>query len=152
MNGMSNLWIYAWPWIKALHIIAIISWMAGLLYLPRLFVYHCQADAGSAQSETFKVMEAKLSRVIMFPAMVASLCSGFFLLASPGYLASAGPWLWGKLLLVAGLCFTHWKMVQWRNQFATDQNTHRERFFRIANEVPTLIMIGIVILVVVRPF
>jgi putative membrane protein len=126
--------------------------MAGLLYLPRLFVYHCQAEVGSGQSETFKVMEAKLSRVIMFPAMIASLFSGFFLLASPGYLAGAGPWLWGKLLLVAGLCFAHWKMIQWRNAFAADQNAHPERFFRIANEIPTLIMIAIVILVVVRPF
>ena len=152
MNGMSTFWIYAWPWIKALHIIAVISWMAGLLYLPRLFVYHCQAEPGSAQSETFKVMEGKLSRLIMFPAMVASLAFGFGLLASPGYLANAGPWLWVKLSLVAGLCFAHWKMVQWRNDFAADQNTHPERFFRIANEVPTLLMIGIVILVVVRPF
>ena len=98
------------------------------------------------------VMEGKLSRLIMFPAMVASLTFGFGLLASPGYLANAGPWLWIKLSLVAGLCFAHWKMVQWRNDFAADQNTHPERFFRIANEVPTLLMVGIVILVVVRPF
>ena len=149
---MSIFWVHAWPWLKAVHIIAIISWMAGLLYLPRLFVYHCQAESGSTQSETFKTMESKLSRLIMFPAMLVALFTGFLMLSSPGYLATAGPWLWLKLGLVAGLCFSHWKMVQWRNDFALDRNTRPERFFRIANEVPTLIMIGIVILVVVRPF
>ncbi|MAI79296.1 MAG: TIGR00701 family protein [Deltaproteobacteria bacterium] len=149
---MTEFWIHAFLWIKALHIISIISWMAGLLYLPRLFVYHCQAPAGSHRSETFKVMENKLSRLIMFPAMLASLGFGFLLLASPGYLAAAGLWLWLKILLVAGLCLAHWQMVKWRDDFAHDRNSRPERFYRIANEAPTLLMIGIVILVVVRPF
>lgn len=149
---MSNFWIHALPWLKAFHIIAVICWMAGLLYLPRLFVYHCEATPGSAQSETFKVMEDKLSRLIMFPAMVASLAFGFALIAAPGYLATAGIWLWLKLLLVAGLCLAHWNMVSWRRDFAADRNARPQRFFRIANEVPTLLMVGIVILVVVRPF
>lgn len=149
---MSDFWMLALPWIKALHIIAVISWMAGLLYLPRLFVYHCGAEPGSVQSETFKVMEDKLTRIIMFPAMLASLGFGLLLLAAPGYLANAGAWLWLKLGLVAILCFMHWQMVIWRRDFARDQNTRPQRFYRIANEVPTLLMIGIVILVVVRPF
>ena len=149
---MSNFWMLALPWIKAFHIIAVISWMAGLLYLPRLFVYHCTAEPGSDKSETFKIMEDKLSRLIMFPAMWVSLGFGLLLLASPGYLASAGAWLWLKLALVAGLCAVHWRMLVWRGEFAADRNTRPQRFYRIANEVPTLLMIGIVILVVVRPF
>jgi putative membrane protein len=142
----------ALPWLRALHIIAVISWMAGLLYLPRLFVYHCTAAPGSEMSETFKRMEDRLSKVIMFPAMLATLALGLSMLAIPGYLAGAGAWLWLKLALVAGLLIMHRQMVVWRNAFARDANDHPQRFFRIANEIPTLLMIGIVILVAVRPF
>ena len=153
---MSETWVHALPWLKAFHIIAVIAWMAGLLYLPRLFVYHCEAEPGSATSETFKVMEDKLSRVILFPAMLASVALGLALLVVPGYFAAvtAGGhlWLWGKLALVALLLFTHRQMLHWRADFAADRNRRPQRFFRIANEVPTLIMIGVVILVVVRPF
>jgi putative membrane protein len=154
---MSELWAHALPWLKAFHIIAVISWMAGLLYLPRLFVYHCEASAGSASSETFKVMEDKLSRLILFPAMLASVGLGLLMLAAPGYLASltangGSVWLWAKLALVAGLLVAHRQMIHWRNDFAADRNARPQRFFRIANEVPTLLMVGIVILVVVRPF
>ena len=152
---MSDLWAHALPWLKALHIIAVISWMAGLLYLPRLFVYHCEAEPGSETSETFKIMEDKLSRLILFPAMLVTVILGLGMLALPGYLAgiTAGgsAWLWIKLALVAGLLVTHRQMVHWRNDFAADRNQRPQRFFRIANEVPTLLMIGIVILVVVRP-
>ena len=140
------------PWLKALHVIAVISWMAGLLYLPRLFVYHTEAEPGSAQSETFKVMEAKLSRIIMRPAMITTLVFGFAMLATPGYLANAGLWLWLKLLLVAGLLGAHFFLMRCRDEFAADGNERPQRFFRIINEVPTLLMIAIVILVVVRPF
>lgn len=142
----------ALPWLRALHVVAVISWMAGLLYLPRLFVYHCTAEPGSAMSETFKVMEDKLSRLIMFPAMCVSVLVGLSMLATPGYLAGAGAWIWLKIALVAGLLVMHGLMVRWRNAFARDANPHPQRFFRIANEVPTLLMIGIVVLVVVRPF
>ena len=142
----------ALPWLRALHLVAVISWMAGLLYLPRLFVYHCTATPGSEMSETFKVMESKLSRLIMFPAMQVTVGSGLLMLSTPGYLAAAGLWIWIKLLLVAGLLIMHRLMVRWRNAFARDANIHPQRFYRIANEVPTVLMIGIVILVLVRPF
>jgi putative membrane protein len=140
------------PWLKSLHVIAVISWMAGMLYLPRLFVYHSQAAPGSAQSETFKVMEAKLTGIIMWPAMIATLVFGFAMLATPGYLANAGYWLWFKLLLVGGLLASHWFLTRCRDDFAEDRNTRPERFFRILNEVPTVLMIFIVVLVIVRPF
>jgi len=140
------------PWLRALHVIAVISWMAGLLYLPRLFVYHCSAPPGSDTSETFKVMESKLSRLIMFPAMMVSVGVGLLMLSSPGYLAHAGIWIWLKLVLVGALLVLHHLMIRWRDDFARDANTHSERFFRIMNEGPTLLMIGIVILVIVKPF
>ena len=140
------------PWLKSLHVIAVISWMAGLLYLPRLFVYHAEAEPGSQQSETFKVMEAKLSGFIMWPAMIGTLLFGFAMLATPGYLANAGFWLWLKLLLVAGLLASHWFLTRFRDDFAEDRNTRPQRFFRIINEVPTVLMIFIVVLVIVRPF
>lgn len=149
------LLLVLYPWIKSLHVIAVISWMAGLLYLPRLFVYHCEAELGSVQSETFKVMEWKLSRFIMRPAMIATLVFGLAMIAipgTPGYLPHAGLWLWLKLLLVAGLLGAHLAMMGWRDDFAHDRNRRPQRFFRIANEVPTLLMIGIVLCVIVKPF
>jgi protoporphyrinogen IX oxidase len=153
---MSETWAHALPWLKAIHIVAVISWMAGLLYLPRLFVYHCEAAPGSETSETFKVMEDKLSRLILFPAMCVSVGLGLGMLALPGYWAGATAggqlWLWAKLIFVVGLLIMHRKMIHWRNDFAADRNPHPQRFFRIANEVPTLLMLAIVILVVVRPF
>ena len=154
---MSELWAHALPWLKAFHIIAVISWMAGLLYLPRLFGYHCEAPGGADGSETFKVMEDKLSRLILFPAMLASVGLGLIMLAAPGYLAAltapgTSVWLWAKLVFVAGLLVAHRQMIHWRNDFAADRNQRPQRFFRIANEVPTLLMVVIVILVVVRPF
>jgi putative membrane protein len=144
-----------YPWLKVLHVVAVIAWMAGLLYLPRLFVYHCEAPAGSAQSETFKVMERKLSRFIMWPAMWTTVGAGAGLVSlpgTPGYLPTAGLWLWLKLAFVAGLLVMHLLMTRWRDAFAADRNRHPQRFFRIVNEVPTLLMIGIVICVIVKPF
>ena len=152
---MIDLLFSLYSWIKALHIIAVISWMAGLLYLPRLFVYHCEAPIGSNRSETFKVMEGKLTRLIMRPAMLASVVFGLGMIAipgTPGYLPTAGYWLWLKLLFVAGMLIAHFSMMRWRDDFAHDRNERPQRFFRIANEVPTLLMIGIVIMVVVKPF
>ncbi len=137
-------------WLKAFHVIAIIAWMAGMLYLPRLFVYHAVAETGSVQSETFKVMERRLLRAIMNPAMIVVWVLGLWL-AWSGHWFSA-PWLHGKLVLVLALSGVHGMMSRWTKDFAADRNRHSQKFFRIMNEVPTLLMIGVVILVVVKPF
>jgi len=137
-------------WIKALHVIAVISWMAGMLYLPRLFVYHCEADAGSKQSETFKVMERRLLKAIINPAMVVTWLAGLYL-AWAGQWLSAG-WFHGKLLLVLILSGIHGLFSRWVKDFANDRNRRRQKFYRIINEVPTILMIGIVVLVIVKPF
>ena len=137
-------------WLKALHIVAVISWMAGLLYLPRLFVYHCEAEAGSRQSETFKVMERRLLRLIMNPAMTVVWVTGPLLAWQMGVLHDR--WLVAKLLLVVLLTVFHHALGRWRTAFAEDRNRHPARYFRIANEVPTVLMVAIVVLVVVKPF
>ncbi len=138
-------------WVKALHVISIIAWMAGLLYLPRLFVYHCEAKPGSESSERFKVMERRLLRAIMNPAMGAVWLTGIgMLLLEPAWLKQG--WLHAKLLLVLGMTAAHMMMARWRRDFEADRNRRPARFYRIANEVPTLLMIGIVVLVIVKPF
>jgi len=147
-----NWLIGAYPWIKAVHIIAVIAWMAGLLYLPRLFVYHAAVKVGSEASETFKIMERRLLTVIMRPAMIAAVAFGGLLLATPGAVAGPHGWLHAKLALVVGLIGFHHLLTRWHKGFVRDENRRSERFFRIANEVPTLIMIAIVLLVVVKPF
>jgi putative membrane protein len=142
--------ITAYPWIKVLHVIAVIAWMAGMLYLPRLFVYHCEAEVGSKQSETFKVMERRLLRAIINPAMILTWLAGLYL-AWSGHWFSSG-WLHGKLALVILLSGVHGFFSRCVKDFAADRNTRSQKFYRIINEVPTLLMIGIVILVVVKPF
>ncbi len=137
-------------WLKALHVIAVISWMAGLLYLPRLFVYHCQAEKGSQLSETFKVMEHRLLRTIMNPAMVVVWITGPWLAWAQGMYLDG--WLWAKFVLVVALTGFHHALGYWRKDFAADRNVRNQRFYRTANEVPTLLMIGIVLLVIVKPF
>ena len=139
-----------YEWIKALHVIVVIAWMAGMLYLPRLFVYHCDAEAGSKQSETFKVMERRLLRAIINPAMILTWLAGLYL-AWSGHWFSAH-WLHGKLLLVIVLSGVHGFFSRWVKDFGADRNTRSQKFYRIINEVPTVLMIGIVILVVVKPF
>lgn len=140
-------------WIKALHVVAVISWMAGLLYLPRLFVYHCDAAAGSAASETFKVMERRLMAAIMTPAMLASWALGLGLIAILGFeVFRDGYWLMVKVGLVIVLTGTHVLMFRHLRDFARDRNRHSQRYFRILNEVPTVLMIAIVVMVIVRPF
>jgi putative membrane protein len=139
-----------YEWIKALHVIAVIAWMAGMLYLPRLFVYHCEAEAGSKQSETFKVMERRLLKAIINPAMIVTWLAGLYL-AWAGHWFSAG-WLHGKLLLVLILSGVHGFFSRCVKDFAADRNLRSQKFYRIINEVPTVLMIGIVILVVVKPF
>ncbi|MBI3453038.1 MAG: protoporphyrinogen oxidase HemJ [Rhodospirillales bacterium] len=136
-------------WIKALHVISVIAWMAGLLYLPRLFVYHCAAKPGSELSETLKVMERRLLRAIMNPAMIAAYVFGGLMLVIQDW--SAG-WLHAKLALVAAMTWLHHLLAQWRKDFAADRNARPQRFYRIANEIPTLLLIGIVLLVIVKPF
>jgi len=142
----------AYPWIKSAHILAVIAWMAGLLYLPRLFVYHAMAPPGSDRSETFKIMERRLQRGIMTPAMVAALGFGLMLAGTPGIVDWHRGWIWAKLALVAALTAYHGVLGHWRRVFAEDRNRHSPRFFRIANELPTLALIAIVVLVVVKPF
>ncbi len=149
---MVDLSATAYLWIKALHIIGVIAWMAGLLYLPRLFVYHAAAEPGSAQSETFKVMERRLLRAIMNPALAISLVTGGLLIANLGGEVWASGWLHAKLVCVLGLFAMHGLMARWRRDFAADRNGRSQTFYRVANEVPTVLMIGIVVLAVVRPF
>ncbi|HXO67967.1 MAG TPA: protoporphyrinogen oxidase HemJ [Bradyrhizobium sp.] len=139
-----------YEWIKALHVIAVIAWMAGMLYLPRLFVYHCDAEIGSKQSETFKVMERRLLRAIIDPAMAVTWLAGLYL-AFAGHWFSAH-WLHGKLLLVIAMSVLHGFFARCVKDFAVDRNLRNQKFYRIINEVPTVLMIGIVILVVVKPF
>jgi len=140
-----------YEWIKALHVIAVISWMAGMLYLPRLFVYHCEAEAGSKQSETFKVMERRLLKAIINPAMIVTWLAGLYL-AWAGHWFFTSWWIYGKLVLVLLLSGVHGFFVRWVRDFAADRNQRSQKFYRVINEVPTVLMIGIVILVVVKPF
>jgi putative membrane protein len=137
-------------WLKAFHIIAVIAWMAGMLYLPRLFVYHCDAEPGSKQSETFKVMERRLLRLIINPAMIATWVLGLWIAWQGGWFKA--PWLHGKLFLVLAMSGVHGMFVRYVKDFAADRNTRSQKFYRIMNEVPTVLMILIVILAVVKPF
>ena len=141
--------ITAYPWIKALHVIAVISWMAGMLYLPRLFVYHCEAEVGSKQSETFKVMERRLLKAIINPAMIVTWLAGLYL-AWSGHWYTSG-WFHAKLrwCCPVGRPRLFFALVK---DFAADRNTRSQKFYRIINEVPTVLMIVIVILVIVKPF
>ena len=137
-------------WLKTLHVISVIAWMAGLLYLPRLFVYHCEAEPGSEKSETFKVMERRLLRAIMNPAMISSWIFGLAV-AWAGDLFAEG-WFHAKMALVVALTGAHMAMAKWRREFAEDRNSRSRKFYRVANEIPTVLMIAIVILVIVKPF
>jgi|SRR5690606_33309024 putative membrane protein len=139
-----------YDWLRALHIISVIAWMAGMLYLPRLYVYHAASEPGSAQSETFKVMERRLLRAIITPAMIATWVFGLSM-ATVGDLWGQG-WLHAKLALLVGMMAIHGLLARWRKDFEADRNTRSQRFYRFVNEVPTLLMIGIVILAVVKPF
>jgi len=137
-------------WIKALHIIAVIAWMAGMFYLPRLFVYHVDEPPGSAQSETFKTMERRLLKLIINPAMIAVWITGPWLAYTEGFFAA--PWLHAKLALVLVMSALHGYFARLVKTFAADANVRPARFYRILNEVPPLLMALIVVLVVVKPF
>ena len=140
----------AYDWIKALHVVAIISWMAGMLYLPRLFIYHCDAEQGSIQSETFKVMERRLLRAIINPAMGFAWVTGLWLAWQAGYWRDG--WFQAKFASVLLLSAAHGYLSAATRAFAEDRNDKSQRHWRIVNEVPTVLMIAIVIFVIVKPF
>jgi putative membrane protein len=137
-------------WIKAFHIIAVISWMAGMLYLPRLFVYHAASEPRSMQAKTFETMEHRLLTYIMMPAMIVTWVLGIVLVLQGGFLAAG--WLHAKLLAVAAMTVVHGLLSRWATEFRQGRNRHTQKFYRIINEVPTVLMIIIVILAVVKPF
>ncbi len=139
-------------WEKSFHVISVIAWMAGLFYLPRLYVYHSTTDRGSVQSELFKVMERRLLRQIMNPAMLASFGFGILLVLTPGAVDWHAGWWWVKLTGVLLMAIFHGACASWRRAFEEDRNTKTQRFFRFANELPTVLMLVIVIMVIVQPF
>ena len=144
-----------YPWIKSLHVIAVIAWMAGMFYLPRLFVYHADSQRGSTQSETFKVMERRLLYGIMTPAMVASWGFGLLLVSTPSPPSEVDwhhVWPWLKAAGVIGLSGLHGVLARYLREFAEDRNTRPVVFYRLINEVPTLLVIVIVVMVVAKPF
>ncbi|AGH96841.1 protoporphyrinogen oxidase HemJ [Micavibrio aeruginosavorus] len=148
---MASFLLTYYLWIKALHIIAIIAWMAGMLYLPRLYVYHAEAPKGSDKSETFKVMERRLLRFIMNPAMIASLVFGVLMIWANPDLMKQG-WMHAKLGLIVLMFGLHGVFSKWRKVFERDENTRSAKFYKIWNEAPTLLMIIIVIMAVAEPF
>ncbi|MBD2748167.1 protoporphyrinogen oxidase HemJ [Microvirga sp. BT688] len=137
-------------WLKAFHVIAVIAWMAGMLYLPRLFVYHSDAPKDSIQSETFKIMERRLLKAIINPAMAVTWVLGLYLVWDGGWYTSG--WMHAKFALVLVMSGLHGVYVRRLKEFAADKNTRPAKYYRILNEVPTVLMIGIVILVIVKPF
>jgi putative membrane protein len=143
-------WFY--PWTKAFHIISMVAWMAGMLYLPRLYVYHCDVARGSLESERFKVMERRLLRQIINPAMIATFAFGIMLVLTPGILDWSAGWWHVKLAGIVLLSGFHGMLSRWRRDFLEDRNMRPQKFYRIANEVPTVLMVVIIIMVVVRPF
>ncbi len=147
---MSEALLPYYLWLKAFHIMAVIAWMAGMLYLPRLFVYHCETSAGTAEYERFKLMERKLMRIIINPSMIAVWILGLSLAHVTH--AWGESWFHAKLLLVIILSGLHGMLSRWRRDFEHARNTKSQRFYRIVNEVPAVLMAGIVILVVVKPF
>jgi putative membrane protein len=148
-----SVWLaQAYLWIKAFHIVAVVAWMAGLLYLPRLFVYHAAVPTGSDQARIFAVMERRLLYGIMNPALALTIGLGALLAATPGLVDWGRGWIWAKLALVAGLAVFHHLLARWRRRFASGAVPHSARFFRRINEIPAVMLIAIVVLVVVKPF
>ena len=141
-----------YEWVKALHILSVIAWMSGMLYLPRLFVYHADAEKGSVQSETFKTMERRLYRGITTPAMIATWVFGLWLAFGFGIVDFSQGWMWLKALMVLALSGIHGFYGRLLRDFANDRNTRPSKFFRAINEIPFVIAIVIVISVVVKPF
>ncbi|HUF86067.1 MAG TPA: protoporphyrinogen oxidase HemJ [Thermohalobaculum sp.] len=153
---MQDALVALYPWTKALHVISVIAWMAALLYLPRLFVYHAEHVGGQMAAgepaTSFKVMERRLLKLIANPASVATWVFGLMLVATPGVIDWSAGWVHAKAALVIAMTAYHHLLVRWCKAFAEDRNRRSGRFYRIANEVPTLLMIAIVVMVIVRPF
>jgi putative membrane protein len=141
-----------YPWLKALHVVSMVAWMAGMFYLPRLFVYHCEVPPGSAESERFKLMEGRLLRQIINPAMIATFVFGILLVLTPGVINWAAGWWHVKLAAVVLMAVVHGILARRRRDFLHDRNTRPARYYRIINEVPTVLLLVIVIMVIVRPF
>ncbi|MDB5373117.1 MAG: protoporphyrinogen oxidase HemJ [Belnapia sp.] len=142
----------AYPWTKAFHLMAVIAWMAGLFYLPRLYVYHSQVTPGGGESELFKTMERRLLRAIMNPAMIVAWLLGLALVLTPGAVDWHGGWWHLKLLCVVAMTVFHMHLAAARKGFLADQRPRTERYWRAMNEVPTVLMIVIVLMVIVKPF
>ncbi len=149
---IDNFLIAAYPWTKALHVISMVAWMAGMFYLPRLYVYHCEVAPGTTDSERFKVMERRLLKQIINPAMIATWTFGSLLIATPGVIDWSWHWWQVKFSAVLVMAGYHGMLSRWRRDFLDDRNTRSQRFYRIANEFPTLLLALIVIMVIVRPF
>ncbi len=141
-----------YPWTKALHVISMVAWMAGMFYLPRLYVYHCDMQPGSRESERFKVMEYRLLKQIINPAMIATWIFGILLMLTPGAIDWTSGWWHVKLTAVLLMSGFHGAMSKWRREFMEDRNRRSHRYYRFANEVPTLLLMVIVVMVIVRPF
>ena len=141
-----------YPWTKALHVISMVAWTAGMFYLPRLYVYHCDMQPGSRESERFKVMEYRLLKQIINPAMIATWVFGILLVLTPGVIDWTSGWWHVKLTAVLLMSGFHGAMSKWRREFMEDRNKRSHRYYRFANEVPTLLLMVIVVMVIVRPF
>jgi len=139
-------------YVKSFHVIAVIAWMAGIFYLPRLFVYHCSLERGSVESERFKVMERRLLKQIMTPAMIATWVFGLLLVLTPGVIDWTAGWWHVKMLMVILMSGFHGACSKWRKDFLDDRNTRSHKFYRLANEIPTVLMMVIVIMVIAQPF
>ena len=148
---MSAWLLENYAWLKAFHIISLVAWMAGMFYLPRLFAYHADSEKGSEKSETFKVMERRLLRIIINPAMISTFVFGGLMIAANPMIMQNG-WIHVKLFLVLLMTVCHGFFARWRKVFLRDENKRPAKFYKIWNEVPTLLMIGIIILAVVKPF
>ncbi len=148
---MSNFLLEYYLWIQAFHLIAVIAWMAGMLYLPRLYVYHAQSKVGSDQSETFKIMERRLLRFIMNPAMILTFIFGILMIVANPTIFQGG-WMHVKITAVILMAILHMMLSKWRKNFAADKNTHDAKFYKIWNEAPTALLILIIIMAVVKPF
>lgn len=150
---MSELLSQLYPWVKSLHLVSVMSWMAGMFYLPRLFVYHAErGDVGTVLHETFVVMERKLLKLIMNPAMIATWGFGLLLVLTPGVIDWGSGWPWVKVVAVLAMSGMHGWLGARRKEFEAGVNTRSGRVYRLANEVPTVLMLAIVIMVVVKPF
>jgi putative membrane protein len=141
-----------YEWFKALHVISVMAWMAGMLYLPRLYVYHADAEPGSDKSETFKIMERRLLQAIINPAMVFSVVFGGLMLATPGAIDWSMGWIWVKLAMIVAMLAIHGLLARWRRDFEADRNIRPAKFYRMWNEAPTIPLIVIVIMAIVKPF